>query len=90
MLLSCIARNYGTVVGVCNDRRNDLQLTLYRNFLYAAGLDSRLTKAIAFIGWVHPTLVQAQAIPLALSGRDLVVRASTGSGKTAAFGLPLL
>lgn len=37
-----------------------------------------------------PTAIQAQAIPLAMEGRDLLARARTGSGKTGAYGLPLL
>ena len=54
------------------------------------GLDGRLLKAVARLGFIYPTLVQAQAIPLGLSGRDLLIRAKTGSGKTAAYGLVLL
>ena len=42
------------------------------------------------MGWLQPTLIQEAAIPLLLEGKDVVVRARTGSGKTAAFGLPLL
>lgn len=54
------------------------------------GLDRRLTKAVAKLQFVHATLVQAHCIPLAMQGKDLLVRARTGSGKTAAFALPLL
>jgi ATP-dependent RNA helicase DDX56/DBP9 len=54
------------------------------------GLDRRLTKAVAKMRFVHATLVQLHCIPLALQGKDLLVRARTGSGKTAAFALPLL
>ncbi|CAM9928130.1 unnamed protein product, partial [Phaeothamnion confervicola] len=54
------------------------------------GLDRRLGKAVAKLGFIYPTLVQAKCIPLALQGRDLLVRARTGSGKTAAYALPLL
>lgn len=54
------------------------------------GLDRRLIKAVARLGYVYPTLVQGKAIPLALEGKDLLVRARTGSGKTAAFALPTL
>lgn len=42
------------------------------------------------MGWLQPTLIQEAAIPLLLEGKDVVVRARTGSGKTAAFALPLL
>lgn len=55
-----------------------------------SGLDRRLVKAIARAGFVYPTLVQSRALPLALAGRDLLVRAHTGSGKTAAYALAVL
>jgi ATP-dependent RNA helicase RhlE len=53
-------------------------------------LDSRLLQALAEEGYASPTPIQAQAIPGALAGRDLLGIAQTGTGKTAAFGLPLL
>ena len=53
-------------------------------------LHERLLKAVAELNFVEPTPVQAAAIPAALEGRDLRVIAQTGSGKTAAFVLPLL
>ena len=53
-------------------------------------LHERLLKAVAELNFVEPTPVQAAAIPLALEGRDLRVTAQTGSGKTAAFVLPIL
>ncbi|GAB3383071.1 DEAD/DEAH box helicase [Azotobacter armeniacus] len=53
-------------------------------------LHERLLKALAELNFVEPTPVQAAAIPPALQGRDLRVIAQTGSGKTAAFVLPLL
>ena len=54
------------------------------------GLHERLLKALSTLSFVEPTAVQAAAIPPALDGRDLRVTAKTGSGKTAAFVLPLL
>ena len=53
-------------------------------------LHERILKAVAELKFVEPTPVQAAAIPLALQGRDLRVTAQTGSGKTAAFVLPML
>ena len=53
-------------------------------------LHERLLKAVAELKFVEPTPVQAAAIPPALEGRDLRVTAQTGSGKTAAFVLPML
>jgi ATP-dependent RNA helicase DeaD len=49
-----------------------------------------LQKALAAMGIVEPTPIQAQAIPLLLEGRDVIGQARTGSGKTLAFGLPLV
>lgn len=54
------------------------------------GLDSRLSKAISKIGWSVPSLVQEKVIPLALDGKDVVIRAKTGSGKTGAYTIPLV
>jgi superfamily II DNA/RNA helicase len=54
------------------------------------GLNEALTKAVAASGYETATEVQTQAIPPALQGADLMVSASTGSGKTAAFILPAL
>lgn len=56
----------------------------------ALGLDDALCLMLQQRGYQQPTTVQQQAIPAALAGRDLTVAASTGSGKTAAFVLPLL
>lgn len=52
-------------------------------------LDPRLLKAVSN-QFEKPTLVQAAAIPLALNGRDIVARAKTGSGKTAAYVIPII
>ena len=54
------------------------------------GLEDRLVAAAKRQGWDTPSPVQEAAIPLALAGRDLLVRARTGSGKTAAYSLPLI
>ncbi|KAJ1918948.1 ATP-dependent DNA/RNA helicase [Mycoemilia scoparia] len=53
-------------------------------------LDDRLLLALTKMGLNHPTLVQDKAIPLALAGKDILARARTGSGKTAAYCLPLI
>jgi len=53
-------------------------------------LDDRISKAVAKIGLIHPTLIQAKMIPLALQGKDLLARARTGSGKTFAYAIPVL
>ena len=53
-------------------------------------LDPALTQAIQDQGYENPTPIQSQAIPLVLSGQDLLAGAQTGTGKTAAFTLPML
>ncbi|GAB3093158.1 DEAD/DEAH box helicase [Lysobacter terrae] len=54
------------------------------------GLAPALLRALSENNYTTPTPIQAQAIPLALAGRDVLGGAQTGTGKTAAFGLPLL
>ena len=54
------------------------------------GLAPELLKALTESGYTTPTPIQAQAIPVALAGGDLMAGAQTGTGKTAAFALPLL
>ncbi len=53
-------------------------------------LDGRLNAAIKDVGYVTPTPIQEQAIPHVLAGRDVMGLAQTGTGKTAAFALPIL
>jgi superfamily II DNA/RNA helicase len=54
------------------------------------GLSPALTQAALAVGWTAPTAIQAAALPVVLAGHDLLALAPTGSGKTAAFLLPLL
>lgn len=54
------------------------------------GVIDSLCEACTALGYEHATPIQAEAIPLALQGRDLIGLAETGSGKTAAFSLPIL
>ena len=49
-----------------------------------------LIRAVEELGWLLPTPVQAEAIPLVLGGGDVLAAAETGSGKTGAFALPVL
>ncbi|VTU18688.1 DEAD/DEAH box helicase [Variovorax sp. PBL-E5] len=57
---------------------------------HSLGLDPALVRAATDKGYAAPTAIQAEAIPAILQGRDLLGAAQTGSGKTAAFALPLL
>ncbi len=53
-------------------------------------LDERILRAVADMGFEETSPIQGQAIPLALEGKDIIGQAQTGTGKTAAFGIPLL
>ena len=53
-------------------------------------LDARILRALADMNFARPTLVQTKAIPLALENRDILARARTGSGKTAAYCIPVV
>src|SRR5699024_3924592 len=53
-------------------------------------LDPRLLSAVDEAGFEETTPIQAQTIPLVMTGADVIGQAQTGTGKTAAFGLPLL
>ena len=54
------------------------------------GLAEPILKALEAEGYTHPTPIQEQSIPILLKGKDLLGVAQTGTGKTAAFGIPIL
>ena len=56
----------------------------------ALGLPEPVVDAVAALGYTTPTPVQQQAIPALLQGRDVLAAAQTGTGKTAAFALPVI
>jgi ATP-dependent RNA helicase RhlE len=66
-----------------------LKVTQLENF-NGFGLAAPLLQALSKMGYTKPTPIQAQAIPILMGGRDLVGIAQTGTGKTAAFALPIL
>jgi ATP-dependent RNA helicase RhlE len=67
-----------------------IQETIIDKSFANLGLSAGLLRAVAEQGYTAPTPIQAQAIPVVLSGRDLLGAAQTGTGKTASFTLPLL
>ena len=71
-------------------RPADAERTDAANGFSALGLDPRVVDALAALGYEEPTPVQREAIPPLLAGRDVLGQAATGTGKTAAFALPLL
>src|SRR5208337_4340393 len=56
----------------------------------ALGLSEQILEGVKAMGYAEPTPIQLRAIPLILSGRDVIGSAQTGTGKTAAFALPIL
>lgn len=61
------------------------------NLLFSdLGLSSQIELAVQMTGYVHPTPVQAEIIPHMIQGRDVLAQSQTGTGKTAAFALPIL
>jgi len=56
----------------------------------ASGLGAGLVATLEALGYEEPTAIQREAIPVMLAGRDLLAQAATGTGKTAAFALPML
>jgi ATP-dependent RNA helicase DeaD len=61
-----------------------------RSGFAALGLSADVVAAVAAVGYEEPTPVQQETIPVMLAGRDLLAQAATGTGKTAAFALPML
>src|SRR5207237_1659983 len=56
----------------------------------ALGLSDTLISTLTALGYEEPTPVQRETIPLMIDGRDLLAQAATGTGKTAAFALPII
>jgi len=54
------------------------------------GLSEEVVRGVQAAGYVQPTPIQLRAIPVILAGKDLIGAAQTGTGKTAAFALPIL
>jgi ATP-dependent RNA helicase DDX56/DBP9 len=68
----------------------EVEVQKKENTFASLGLETRLLQGITKQNFRTPTPVQSKAIPLALEGRDILARAKTGSGKTAAYLLPIL
>ena len=76
-----------------HDQRHPTTIPPARGFspgFAALGLEARLLTALETLGYEEPTPIQREAIPPLLAGSDLLGQAATGTGKTAAFTLPLL
>lgn len=69
-----------------HENEKDTAAMKYRN----SGIDERIIRAVEELGFEDMTPIQEQAIPLFASGKDVIGQAQTGTGKTAAFGIPIL
>ena len=72
--------------GVAKSPENDEKTTEFSDF----GLDPSILRAVTELGYREPTPIQAKAIPVVMSGRDVMGAAQTGTGKTAGFALPII
>lgn len=66
--------------------KNDTEICTFQSL----GVDERLCEVCKSLNWHEPTRIQRESIPIALKGRDIIGLAETGSGKTAAFIIPIL
>ncbi|CAN6344574.1 unnamed protein product [Urochloa humidicola] len=78
------------VVAVADDEQPPPAAARQASTFAELGICPELVDACDAMGWKAPTGIQAEAIPHALEGRDVIALAQTGSGKTAAFALPIL
>ena len=81
----CRPRRFAPRLGNAHNRKH-FSLTDFQDFR----LNDAITRALAEEKYLIPTPIQAQTIPTVMSGRDVIGIAQTGTGKTAAFALPIL
>lgn len=60
------------------------------NSFQSLGISNEILKSIESMGYTKPTEIQQKAIPIVMTGKDIVAQAQTGTGKTAAFGIPVV
>ena len=79
-----------SIPGLCTYQRLFKENTLHKLLFSTSDLPEEIKKALAEMGFEQATPIQSLAIPAARQGRDIIGQAQTGTGKTAAFGIPLL
>src|SRR5437879_2411472 len=90
----CEAAEYRTSPDICKDKtlvviRKPIQLDGRMSFR-DLGLSDEVIHGVQSMGYIDPTPIQLRAFPIVLAGRDIIGSAQTGTGKTAAFALPIL
>ena len=80
----CVSINY-CPERICAGRGNEENLKFEE-----LNVDEKILKAIGDMGFEEASPIQAKAIPVVLEGKDIVGQAQTGTGKTAAYGIPML
>ncbi|WP_303712811.1 DEAD/DEAH box helicase, partial [Phascolarctobacterium succinatutens] len=65
-------------------------MTIQKEMFGSLELDKKIVTALTDMGFEEPSPIQAATIPLVLEGNDVIGQAQTGTGKTAAFGIPLV
>ena len=73
-----------------NAKNVDLEIFDTEATFQSLGLNDKILKGVEAAGFSHPTVIQSTLIPQSLEGHDILGQSRTGSGKTAAFGLPAL
>jgi ATP-dependent RNA helicase DeaD len=87
---SCAAASLRASVGRLHTQIDSLGENMQEITFESLGLRPELLQAVTSLGYEAPTPIQAQAIPTLLTGSDIIGQAQTGTGKTAAYALPLL
>src|SRR5450432_2401610 len=80
----------GMAIGKSFIAKNVLLHLKSRMLFKALGLSDEIVQGVQSMGYIDPTPIQLRAVPIVLGGRDLIGSAQTGTGKTAAFALPIL
>ena len=85
-----LADCYTVASQIFNHPPNNSGFPVTHTLFSSVGLPPAQIDNLASLGYLHMTPIQALSLPAALAGKDLIAQAKTGSGKTAAFALPLL
>jgi len=77
-------------IQITNQKPQDVNKILRPQKFTDLGLSKELLQAVAYMGFEEPTPIQVKTIPALLKGKDVIGQAQTGTGKTAAYGIPIV